>query len=515
MILNNREIATFLWIIIIALLFLIHPKFKSTGIQVVKSFLHWKIISNIVLINLYIFFIVNQFQKFNLWDYNLLKDTIYFSLFTSTYILFKASTSNEPEKILLELLIDTIKFTVFIEFIVNYSTNSLFFEILIIPVVVFLTVMATVSEKKYKTLHIMFNFILISLQFYLLTLSILRFINQLSNMNILNTTQQFLLTPTLTILLVPLLVILLNLMIFEKINIRLNNSCNISIKDKISLNIKLFQLSKLNIRKLNKYGHSVTYHPMWIDDKYQIKEMEIFHMNQEKKYIQSNLKSIKEKKVIIKAFIWGLFIALFNFMSTSNVFLKSLISTEKIVLITYITLVSIFILITFKKTIFQFTNVFIFSSIIWFSCLLTFILFSYIFKSISLETIFKYSLYYYGLTICLTTILTYIQYKISLVKFYRYYSNSVEIYFSSDHLHHINNTTINAAQHLKKALEEDFLILKHVYFKEDITLEENEIKLKIYGKTRKLLKFNEEEIYTNLSKEIKELIKKYRSYFTK
>lgn len=515
MLFNNREIATFIWILIITLIVLIHPKFKSTGMQVVKSFFHWKIISVIILINLYIFLIIILLKQFNLWDYTFLKDTLYFSLFTSTVILIRTSTSNEPHKILLELLFDVIKFTIFFEFIFNYSTNSLLFEILIIPIIVFLTAIVSVSEKKNKKIHIIFNLILFSLQIYLLIISILRFINQINNLNIQTTTQQFLLTPILTIVLIPMLIIITNIMIFEKINIRLNIKNNISNKDKILLNIKLLLLSKLNIRKLNKYGHSVTYHPMWIDDKYQIREMEIFHMNQETKFIKKQFKPLTNRKIIFEALIWGLFLGLFSMMTMTNEHFKTLISQEQIMLISYILLLTIIVLVTFNKSIFQIIKVFMFSSILWLFCLSLIIIYSILFNNNNIKNIFEYSLYYYGLTLGLTTITAFLQYKITQIKYYKYYANSIEIYYSSDHLHHINNTIINAVQNLKNILKEDFLIVNHVYFKEDIALNEEEIKIKIYGKTIKQLKYNEEEIYTKLSDDLRYIVNKYRAYFTK
>lgn len=115
----------------------------------VKSIFAKKIISTILLLTLYISSIIFIFYLSNLWDSSLLKNTLFwfFSFAVITYFGINKADNIDFFK---KLIIKSLKWTLIIEYIVNFYTFSLTAEFIIFPILVFVILIQAFSETDKK-----------------------------------------------------------------------------------------------------------------------------------------------------------------------------------------------------------------------------------------------------------------------------------------------------------------------------------------------------------------------------
>lgn len=514
--LNNRDIAMLIWLFVLFIILLL-PKFRGQSLKVIKSFLHWKLLIPNIIMLAYIWLIIFFIYKLGFWDTSLLKDSILFSILSISSLFMRVATNNEPQKAISKVFFDLIKITVVIKFIVNLTTHSLAFEILIVPVTFFIGSLVITAEnnEEYKFIRKTLYTIESLIYIYILASSIFRFIEYLNNNNIGSISKQFFFTPFLTVLLIPFLAISLYLMLCERLNIFIKRNRALSKPEKNQLFFSYIYTSKLNLKKMNKYIHSVVYHPLFINSKNQIKEMEKFHMHQSKKNKEKELSSYNEIQIILVGIFIGALIGTINSITIINKYTLLVLSNSKLVLISYIILIILLNLFFILRRKFSIIQLVLLSSFLWLGSLISISFSINLFKTSLLSDIINQSLMYYLFTLIISVFLFILIKSIKKLKAQKYFDKSLEVIFSSDILPCINNNLINGIQEIKNELDEDLLVLNRVYFYEDLNLNKNEIILKLNGIEKEKIEINRDKIYIDLPKKIKSFVKEYRGYYTK
>jgi len=207
---NSREIAWAVWISIGLVALIWFNNTRSSLWEVVKSLFIWTIIKWWISMVIYIASFVYIFYHLGLWTSDLLKDTVFYIIFSASITFLKANKISEDKHFFREMLKDNLKLGILLEFVIGLYTFSIWVELLIVPLTLLLVGVQAVSgsEEKYKSVNKLINWIWITTGtialYHIIKSVILHFQDLLSLDNL----RQILLTPNLTLIYIPFLYIL-------------------------------------------------------------------------------------------------------------------------------------------------------------------------------------------------------------------------------------------------------------------------------------------------------------------
>ncbi len=156
---NNREIATGVWLIILAIWIGQKAGMRGAFSKLLKAFLHWKLILPVFLMAGYLALEVLLLRHWNLWDISLLKDTIYWFCLTGFILLAKFMGEKKDVGFFKKTLLQCFAVAVFLQFLLNLYTFPLWGELIFIPVTAILAIMTTIAESdpKYEPARKLFD----------------------------------------------------------------------------------------------------------------------------------------------------------------------------------------------------------------------------------------------------------------------------------------------------------------------------------------------------------------------
>lgn len=214
---TTREIAIFIWVIIGVTAALFSASIRPSIWQMLKSLFDWKIIRIWLLMVVYISGFTYLFDRLNLWDEGLLKDTIFWVLFSGSVTFFKVNRISEDKNFFKELLKENIKAGIFFEFVIALYTFNFWIEFIIVPVTVLIAGMIVFSEKdeKYFKVKKLLNSIVIIAGLVVIYHVVLAVIRHFHSLISLENLSEILLSPVLTIIYIPFIYLLSLIMVYE------------------------------------------------------------------------------------------------------------------------------------------------------------------------------------------------------------------------------------------------------------------------------------------------------------
>jgi len=221
---NSREIMTLFWMGVALLFFLSKEDIRKSMFGILQAFTNRHILILLGLMLLYITVMVFGLYRGNLWDYSLLKNTIYWSISGAALTVFRSNEAIEDGHYFHKMLKESIGLVVILEFVLNFYDFGLVFEFFSIPTMVFVGLMIGYSEgkKEYKAVHkLMWSILLIYLAvvIYLTARNIVDNYHTLVNSA---TIVEFLQPPLMTALFVPFLYFLVIFFAYERAFVRIN-----------------------------------------------------------------------------------------------------------------------------------------------------------------------------------------------------------------------------------------------------------------------------------------------------
>lgn len=146
---STREVALIIWFLVF-LIFVSRTKdVRHSIVGVIKAFFDRKLIVAFSTLLLYILFIIFILSYIGFWDISLLKDTVLWLLF-SGIVLFMNINKVEDVNYFSKLIKDNIKIIAIWEFLFNFYTLSLVWELVLIPVVFMFSVIEAFAEHSSK-----------------------------------------------------------------------------------------------------------------------------------------------------------------------------------------------------------------------------------------------------------------------------------------------------------------------------------------------------------------------------
>ena len=261
---SNREIATGTWILLGFIASLFSKNIRKSYSNLIKSFLNKYLILytlfSIIYFTLIIYFLDLYLLKF---QPSQLKDAIIWFVF-SGLIATGSLITKKNSTILKDIILENIKLTIFVEYLITTYVFDLLIEISIFPILLFLIVLVEYSRNKpeYGKVHRLLNFIQIASSFYILLITIISAIIDIQNLFSLTTLVNILLPLLLMVLYIPLMYILSVYVKYENFFVRTKVIFGNIQKEEIGryLRRKILQHCKLSYGKIksideNKFGY--------------------------------------------------------------------------------------------------------------------------------------------------------------------------------------------------------------------------------------------------------------------
>jgi hypothetical protein len=145
--LSAREVALLFWALAFTLWALSRAQVRRSALNVLRAFLRPKVLLPVVGLALYVSLAVFALAKIGLWDVTLLKDTVLW-LLGGVAALMAAGTAAEASSMLRTLATDVLKWTVLVEFVLNFYSLSLWAELVTIPLLAVAVAVKTYAEHK-------------------------------------------------------------------------------------------------------------------------------------------------------------------------------------------------------------------------------------------------------------------------------------------------------------------------------------------------------------------------------
>lgn len=254
---TTRELAIIIWVAVFIIWLLFLGNTRKAILGLLKAFLHRQIIIAFLIMFLYVAFIVYLFSQIKLWDYSLLKDTIFW-LFGVGFVLFmNLNKANENEHYFRKIVVDNLKLVLVLIFLVNFYTFSLLTELILIPVLFFIIAMNTYAgmKKEYEAVKKITNFALGIWGIFLLVFILVSVFGDYQNLLTIDNIRVFLLPLLLTFAFLPFLYGFAVFMAYESLFVRLNFS--IGKRDKRLLRVakrKIINAFGINLGQLNRFS---------------------------------------------------------------------------------------------------------------------------------------------------------------------------------------------------------------------------------------------------------------------
>ncbi len=246
---NNREIAIAFWVIIVVTI-LIFTKVGKDFLKSVTPILFCKkfVIFYFVFIS-FLCLVIYGLYKIEIWSLKLVKDTIFWVMFVELPLFAKTIEEAKDARFFRKLIKDNIAISVAVEFLIGFWTFDLWVEILLIPFLVFISVLYAVAEREKKNKPAK-SF----LQGILTLLGVISFIYAIYNL--VHFPQDFFSVDTLKVFVLPLILLILNLPVvyglaiynvYEQIFIHLKGTA----REKRKMKVSLVLFAGINLHKLS------------------------------------------------------------------------------------------------------------------------------------------------------------------------------------------------------------------------------------------------------------------------
>lgn len=221
--LNNREIVSLIYIAIIVAALSVWKRGRKSLLAVIRAFFGRKLVLVWVTMTLYVSACVYLLAWLNIWVWPNFKSTLIWWLTVGFISMFEAERLKERPDKFRKLVLKSFTITAVLIFVVELVSFPLWIEFLMLPALVFLTLLIAVAEQKpehanalklFKSVQVLFGLLIFGF-------SVALVVNNGDEFWSLNTLREFALPFMLWLLFVPFIYLLAMLMAYEESFVRL------------------------------------------------------------------------------------------------------------------------------------------------------------------------------------------------------------------------------------------------------------------------------------------------------
>lgn len=230
-ILNNREIAISLWLLAISIYVFSSSKMAAvrTALKgVLAALFVRRIITVLCLMVAYISIIVYWLSELDIWNFEQLKNTIFWSISIGFISLFKLEKIKEDKQFFRHSVIGNLKLLAILQFVVGVYTFSLWVEFILVPALALLGTMLAVAEtdRKHHQVKIFLENCLSFFGVVLIIYTLYMLITDFDKFGQEKTAYDFFVPPLLTLCYLPFVFFVLVYSTYEQVFVRLRFSIN-------------------------------------------------------------------------------------------------------------------------------------------------------------------------------------------------------------------------------------------------------------------------------------------------
>lgn len=260
-ILNNREIAIALWLLVISVYICSSSRMaevRASFRSVLSAFFVRQIMSVLCLMVAYMVIVVYWLAELDLWNLEQLKNTIFWCVSVGFMSLFKLESIKKDTNFLKHSVIDNLKLLAILQFIVGVYTFPLWVEVLLAPVLALIGAMLAIAEtdKKYHQAKVLLEYCLSLFGVVLVVYTLYMLVTNFGEFGKEKTAYDFFIPPLLTFCYLPFVFIMMVYSSYEQVFVRLNFSINNRFHRYVA---KLYAIVLFNLRisLLERWSHEV------------------------------------------------------------------------------------------------------------------------------------------------------------------------------------------------------------------------------------------------------------------
>lgn len=253
---NNREIAIGFWILVFILFALSIKGVRKEIPRLLNTLFDKKLILLQITMVSYFVLVLFVLWKIDFWEVSLLKDTIVWFLIVNTISTGNAIINAKNISYFSEVLKENFKLFIIVEFIINLYSFSIIVEIILIFFLVLIQLLLVVAEgeaEKNKIVVSLLNWILAIIGFFILLISLIYMLKDISDITNLSILREILLIPILTIFSVVSTYFLVILTSYELLFMRLNFLKIISETQRNYLYFRILMVCNFRLTNINSF----------------------------------------------------------------------------------------------------------------------------------------------------------------------------------------------------------------------------------------------------------------------
>lgn len=258
---SNRELALFIWLGVFLLFIFLNSNTRTSFFGVVKAICNWKLLLSLLLLISYTLFIYHLFFGNILTLNENLKEYVYWLFVNGLSMWATANKINHDEEYFIKILVGMFKADVWLIFVINLYSFSLFTELILLPIIFLLAGVLAYAETqaKYKDAQKVAQNLLALITLILIIFSLLDLLENFKSFQANEQVIIFLIPIIFTLLTIPLVYCFSYLMMFEILFMHLKR---FKVNQTLFSIIELIIHSKLKLKYinyLNKYlfNHAV------------------------------------------------------------------------------------------------------------------------------------------------------------------------------------------------------------------------------------------------------------------
>jgi hypothetical protein len=148
--LNNREVSIIIWTVLAITAMCLKRDVRSNLLEVFKAFFNRHFLSFFSLASLWMAVCVYGLYRVELWEYANLKTTIVWGVTFSFSSMFSLSKIRSDRSFFSGLVSGAVKPTAIVVFVTSLYSFSLWVEVFLVPLVLFLSLLGAVSSREEK-----------------------------------------------------------------------------------------------------------------------------------------------------------------------------------------------------------------------------------------------------------------------------------------------------------------------------------------------------------------------------
>ncbi len=215
---SNREKALLIWLTLLLIVILFNKGIRQSlweeiTLLFAKEIFAKEILFPILALTLNTAFFVFLLYKLNLWDFSLLKDTIFWFVGLGFITLINVNKANDINYFK-NFVLDTLKWTIIVEFIINFISFNLWIELIILPIMTMAGRIQVLAERniKHQAVKKLMEYFIAYFSLFVFCCSLYLTIKQHENFLSIQTLKTFILPMVLSLTLLPF-IYLFNLLV--------------------------------------------------------------------------------------------------------------------------------------------------------------------------------------------------------------------------------------------------------------------------------------------------------------